>query len=181
MSACLNTFIIFMAGAGTVLAQLPPGHDAWLMKNYRFTGPPAPGSVRPADPVLSELWRIQSQIDWMMRRAKSDQDYEAALAAASQASANAQAIAAVTEQRIAAAAATSAIAEQAKSNEPASLYLIAFRDHTVEKAAKYWIDGLFLHYLTPAGAHVQVRLDLVDQDLSIRLNRELNLEFHLRR
>jgi hypothetical protein len=148
------------------------------MKNYHFTGPPPPGSVRPADPVVSELWRIQNAILWIMHQAKFDEDYETALAAASQASANAQVIAAITEQRESLAVAK-AYAEEAKSNVPSPVYLIAFRDHTVEMAVRYWADGRLLHYLTPQGAHVQVRMDLVDRDLSIRLNRELNLEFRL--
>ena len=28
-------------------AQLRPNHDAWLMRNYRFTGPPPPGERNP--------------------------------------------------------------------------------------------------------------------------------------
>jgi hypothetical protein len=157
------------------------------MQNYRFTGPPPPGSVQPADPVVSELWRIQNAIHWIMQRAKRDEDFETALVAASQASANVQTIEAVSERREAAAA-VKAIAEEAKSNTPAALhqsntpaalYLIALRDHTVETATRYWMEGPFLHYLTPRGAHVQVRMDLIDRDLSTRLNRELNLEFRL--
>jgi len=156
------------------------------MQNYRFTGPPAPGSVRPTDPVVSELWRIQDAVHWMMLRAKSDQDYESALFAASQATVNAQAIQAATE-RVDAAAAAKAAAQamqqpaqaQPGTAPPSPQYLIAFRDHTVEIASQYWIQGPLLHYLTPAGAHVQTFLDRVDRGLSIRLNRELNLDFRL--
>jgi hypothetical protein len=142
------------------------------MQNYRFTGPPAPGTVRPTDPVVSELWRVQDQIRWILRRAKSDEDYEAALAAAAQATANAQVIAAMTPR-------VKPATEQAQASPSAPPFLIAYRDHTVEKAAKYWVEGPLLHYMTPEGAHVQTRLDLVDRGLSIRLNRELNLDFRL--
>src|ERR1041385_7711357 len=100
--------VVFFAAFGTALpAQSSAPHDAWLMQNYRFTGPPKPGTVQPADPIATELWRIQNQITWMMRRAKSDGDYEAALAAAAQASANVQVIAELMERRAATAAAGS--------------------------------------------------------------------------
>jgi hypothetical protein len=170
---------ILFVGFGIVLPGQSPRHDAWLMQNYRFTGPPKPGTVQPTDPIVSELWRIQNQVGWILRRAKSDQDYEAALAAAAQASANVQVIEAVMEQRAAAAAASKAMAERAKANTPGPPYLIALRDQTVDAATKYWTEGPILHYMTPSGAHVQVRLDFVDRDLSIRLNREANLDLRL--
>jgi hypothetical protein len=155
------------------------------MQNYRFTGPPKPGSVTPIDPVVNELWRVQNQVQWILQRAKSDEDYQTALAAAWQAAENAQAIGAVTERREAAAAAKAFVEQQQAlalvpgMAPPSPRYLIAFRDHTVEIATRYWAEGPLLHYLTPAGAHVQTFLDRVDRDLSIRLNRELNLEFRL--
>jgi hypothetical protein len=163
-------------------AQSNAPRDAWLMQNYRFTGPPPPGSVRPTDPILSELWRIQDAVTRLMLQARLDWDYGTAIAAASQASANAQLIEGITEQREAVAAAR-AWAEAARSSAPQAppqpLYMIAFRDHTMETAIRYWTDGPMLHYLTRGGAHVQVRLDLVDRDLSVRLNRGANLDFHL--
>jgi hypothetical protein len=172
--------VALLAAFGEMLAaQSSSPHDAWLMQNYRFTGPPAPRTVQPADPIVSELWRIQNQITWMMRRAKSDEDYEAALAAAAQASANIQVIETLMEQRAAAAAQSKSTSEQAASHNPAAPYLIALRDHTVDLATKYWIEGPLLHYLTPSGAHVQVRLDFVDRDLSARLNQEAKLDFRL--
>jgi hypothetical protein len=186
MSRTVCTCALLMLAAGRMsFAQSPASRSSWLMQNYRFTGPPAPGSVRPIDPVVNELWRVQNAVQWILQRAKSDQDYETALAAAWQAAENAQAIGAVTERREAAAAAK-AFAEQQQAlgaargaAPPSPQYLIAFRDHTVEIAAKYWTEGPLLHYLTPTGAHVQTFLDRVDRGLSIRLNRELNLEFRL--
>jgi hypothetical protein len=41
------------------------------------------------------------------------------------------------------------------------------------------VDRWLLNYLTPHGSHIQVRLDLVDRELSVRLNREMNREFRL--
>ena len=175
---CIAALVCLTVGGGVSTAQSTQARDAWLMQNYRFTGPPPPGSVRPADPVVSELWRIQNAILWIMQRAKRDEDFGTALAAASQAAANAEAIEAITERREAVAAAK-AIAEEAKSNTPSALYLIAFRDHTVETATRYWMEGPLLHYLTPQGAHVQVRLDLVDRNLTIRVNRMQNPDFNL--
>ena len=172
--------MVLLASFGAVLpAQSSAPHDAWLMQNYRFTGPPAPRTVQPSDPIVSELWRIQNQITWMMRRAKSDEDYEAALAAAAQASANVQVIAALMERRAAAAAQSKSTAEQASSRSTPPPYMVALRNNTVDLATKYWIEGPLLHYLTPSGAHVQVRLDFVDRDLSGKLNREANLDFRL--
>jgi len=166
----------FTSGARVASAQ----SDAWLMKNYRFTGPPAPGSVRPQDPDVAELRRVQSAMLWIMRQAKADGDYPTALAAASQAAMNAQAIAALTEQRAAlAAAAVREGTEDSKASQPQALYFIAFRDHTVATATKYWVDRWLLHYMTEQGSHVQVKLDLVDRELSARLNREVHLEFRL--
>ena len=71
------------AAAGMVLvpligishAQLPPGHDAWLMQNYRFTGPPPPGEVRPAADPLSEIREVQSTVRFIMRQAEFEGDY----------------------------------------------------------------------------------------------------------
>jgi len=176
---------LLIAAPGISHAQSPAARDSWLMQNYRFTGPPPPGSVRPTDPVVSELQRIQDAVTSIMRHAKSTEDYETALAAAAQASANAQLIGAVREHLEATAAAKASAdaaktsADEAKSEMPSPTYLIALQDHTVETATRLWSDGRMLHYLTRQGAHVQVRLDLVDIDLSARLNREINLEFRL--
>jgi len=145
------------------------------MKNFKFTGPPAPGSIRPTDPVVNELRRIQNTVSSIMRKANSVEDYETALAGAAQAAANAQLIGVIT-QRLDHTAATKSIADEARSTP---IYSIAFKDHTVEAAIAYWTDPLMLHYMTPQGSHVQVRLYLVDRSLSVKLNRLKNLEFTL--
>jgi hypothetical protein len=170
---------LWLAAAGVSQAQSPVAREeAWLMQNYRFTGPPAPGSIRPTDPTLSELQRIQDSTLLIMHRARIYEDYETALAAAAQATANQQVIAAAKESQEAMSAAR-AFAEAVRPDAPPSAtYLIALKDHTVETATNYWTDGRMLHYMTKQGAHVQVRLDLVDLDLSVKLNREMNLNFH---
>jgi hypothetical protein len=154
------------------------------MKNYHFTGPPPPAPFVPADPVVSDLRQIQNTLLSIMRKANYGEDYETALAAAAQAAANAQLIGVITE-RLESAAAPKAAPKTAAKTAPdetelnGPIYSIALKDHSVHFAAAYWTDSLMLHYLTPQGTHVQIRRDLVDFDLSARLNREKNLEFRL--
>ena len=175
---CAIACIVFVVNAGVSRAQSPQARDAWLMQNYHFTGPPSPLSLVPADPVVSDLQEIQNTLLTIMQRAKFYEDYEAALAAAAQAAENAQRIGAITE-RLQSAAAQGPKTTAAAVNSNAPVYLIALKDHTVHTASAYWTDRFMLNYITEKGAHVQVRLDLVDPDLSTRLNREKNLEFKL--
>lgn len=58
-------------------------------------------------------------------------------------------------------------------------FLIAFKDHTIYAAIAYWVEGDTLHYVTNQSTHNQVSLDLVDRDLSDRLNRERQVDFRL--
>ena len=58
-------------------------------------------------------------------------------------------------------------------------YLIAFTDHTIYAAVAYWLEGHTLHYVTNQNTHNQVSLDLVDRELSNRLNRERSVDFRL--
>lgn len=50
------------------------------------------------------------------------------------------------------------------------LVFIALKDSRVYTAVAYWVQGETLHYITPNGSHNQVSLDLVDRNLSSRLN-----------
>jgi hypothetical protein len=170
--------IILVPMIGVSRAQAP-SHDAWLMQNYRFTGPPPPDELGPVDPVLTELREIQSTVRTILRRAKLEGDYAAALAAAAQAAANAQLIGAITEQQQAAQAAKSAKSATGEAQSPAPFFLIALKDKTIDAATAYWVAGLMLNYVTLQGVHVIVRLDLVDRDLSRDLNRQRNVEFRL--
>lgn len=63
--------------------------------------------------------------------------------------------------------------------EESPTFLIAFKDHTIYAALAYWVEGDTLHYVTNQNTHNQVSLDLVDRDLSDRLNRERQVDFRL--
>jgi hypothetical protein len=173
-----NLCACMLAFAALAMAQAPAGHDAWLMKNYHFTGPPRAASLTPVDPVVSELRQIQGTLTSIMRKADFVGDWETAIIAASQAASNAQLMGVISErlQESAAAAQKTAEAQPAASSP---IYSIALKDRTIDSAIAWWVDGLMLHYLTPRGAHVQVRLDLVDRDLTARINRARNLELIL--
>jgi len=60
-----------------------------------------------------------------------------------------------------------------------TLYLIAFKDHTIIQALGYWMEGSTLHYVTLDHDLNQVSLDLIDRELSQRLNNERHVEFRL--
>src|SRR5258708_38537762 len=90
--------ILFLM-TGVVRAQSSPRHDAWLMRNYRFTGPPSPSELKPVDPVLTDLKALRDTIWTILRRAKSEEDYESALAAAAQAVSTTQMIGASTSHQ----------------------------------------------------------------------------------
>jgi hypothetical protein len=62
-----------------------------------------------------------------------------------------------------------------------TLYLIAFKDHSIVSALGYWVEGSSLHYVSVEHTLNQASLDLIDRDLSQRLNDERNVEFHLPR
>src|SRR5262245_44628769 len=71
-------------------AQRSESGDTWMTQNYHFAGPPPPSEIRPTAPVVSELQEIQNTLLAILRKANFAGDYEAALAAAAQATANAQ-------------------------------------------------------------------------------------------
>jgi hypothetical protein len=171
--------LILIPLIGVSRAQSPPAHDAWFMQNYRFAGPPPPGELKSVDPVLTELREIQSKVLTILRRARLERDYEAALAAAAQAVANAQLIGAMTERQQATQAGELAKSATDEAQSPAQFFLIALKDRTINAVTSYWVDGPMLNYITLPGAHVMVRLDLVDLGLSRELNRQRNVEFRL--
>jgi hypothetical protein len=63
--------------------------------------------------------------------------------------------------------------------DPASYYLIAFKDHTIYSAVAYYTDGDTLHYFTSGNVHNQVSLSLVDRELTEQLNRDRNVAVRL--
>jgi hypothetical protein len=60
-----------------------------------------------------------------------------------------------------------------------SIYLIAFRDHSIFAAVAYWAEGGTLHYVTQEHEQKQAPLSTVDRDLSDKLNRERGVAFSL--
>jgi hypothetical protein len=65
------------------------------------------------------------------------------------------------------------------SSQESPAFLIAFKDHTIYAAVGYWVEGDTLHYITSGNTHNQVSLDLVDRELSARLNGERGVDFLL--
>jgi hypothetical protein len=174
-SVCLTVLVAagFVLIPGVSWATDP---NAWLMKNYRFTGPPPPGSGQPVDPVVNDLKQVQNMLMSVMRKANFSEDWETAIIAGSQAAANAQTIGIITE-RLEANAAAKAKAEASKPEPPT--YSIAFKDRSIESAVAYWSDGMMFHYITLSGAHIQVRQELVDRNLSAKINKARGVEFNL--
>jgi len=69
--------------------------------------------------------------------------------------------------------------DAADDQTPTERYLLAFKDHTVYSAVAYWFEGDTLHYFTPGNVHNQVSVSLIDRDLTVRLNKELGIDFHM--
>ena len=163
------SFAVFFLAASSCFAQSREPDDSWLMQNYRFAGPPAPCEIQPVSPVVAQLQEVQNTILSILRKADFAGDFEAALAAAAQATANAQLIGVVTGELRPSQPPPPAPREQSRP-DPAK-YLIALQDRTIQVASVVWTDRLMLHYLSPTGAHVQVRLERVDWKRSAELNR----------
>jgi hypothetical protein len=70
------------------------------------------------------------------------------------------------------------IRRPAAVNAP-SIYLIAFKDHSIRAASAYWVDNATLHYVTLQREQKQAALDSVDRELSMQLNRERRVQFSL--
>lgn len=73
----------------------------------------------------------------------------------------------------------SAPARRSQSDEQPTLYLIAFKDHSIVQALGYWMEGSTLHYVSVEHSLNQASLDLIDRELSQRLNSERGIEFKL--
>lgn len=65
------------------------------------------------------------------------------------------------------------------SAEMQSIFLIAMKDHTIYAANSYWVEDNTLNYITVQGTENSVSMDLVDRDLSRRLNRDRKVSFGL--
>jgi hypothetical protein len=63
--------------------------------------------------------------------------------------------------------------------DQATIYLIAFKDHTILPALAYWVEGDTLNYITTQGTPNRASLTLIDREFSRQLNRERQVEFNL--
>ncbi len=68
---------------------------------------------------------------------------------------------------------------RAAASDEATIYLIAFKDHSIVQALGYWMEGGVLHYVSAEHSLNQASLDLIDRGLSQRLNDERGVEFKL--
>lgn len=59
------------------------------------------------------------------------------------------------------------------------IFMIAMKDHTIYAASAYWVEDGTLSYVTIQGDQNSVSMDLVDRDLSQRLNRDRRIAFGL--
>jgi len=67
-----------------------------------------------------------------------------------------------------------------KPPEPdATIYLIAFKDHTVVPALGWWVEGNTIKYVNLDHDINQASVALIDRDLSKKLNAQRNVEFAL--
>jgi hypothetical protein len=165
--------LFFLTSSLICLAQTKEPSDAWLMQNYRFARPPAPGEIKPVSPMMSQLQDIQNTVLSIMRISDFEGDYEAALAAAYQATANAQLLGAISGELKPPPPPQPPAITPGASREEVPIYLIAFKDDTIQAVRSIWTDKLMAHYVTCNGAHEQVRLDRVDWKRSGELNRSL--------
>ena len=70
-------------------------------------------------------------------------------------------------------------AQRSITSDQPTIYLIALQDHTIVQALGYWMQGTTLHYVSAEHTLNQLSIDLVDRDLSQRLNDERGLDFRL--
>jgi hypothetical protein len=73
----------------------------------------------------------------------------------------------------------SALRSQIAHDDRPTIYLLAFKDHRIVRALGYWMDAATLHYVSTEYGLNQASIDLIDQDLSQRLNDERGVAFNL--
>jgi hypothetical protein len=67
----------------------------------------------------------------------------------------------------------------AENQDKETIFLIAMKDHTIYAAKAYWVEENTLNYVTIQGSQNSASMDLVDRDLSRRLNRDRQVAFGL--
>ncbi|MEI9814807.1 MAG: hypothetical protein WDO18_20185 [Acidobacteriota bacterium] len=83
------------------------------------------------------------------------------------------------QSAVAPAPAASVNAAPVKNTPEAPIFLIAMKDHTIYAASAYWVEDNTLNYVTIQGNENRVSMDLIDRDLSRRLNRDRSVSFGL--
>ena len=66
-----------------------------------------------------------------------------------------------------------------EGNGQATIYLIAYKDHSIYPALGYWIEGDTLNYITTQGSHNRASVELIDKQFSEQLNQERGVDFRL--
>jgi hypothetical protein len=74
---------------------------------------------------------------------------------------------------------TTGVRRQPGPDPQPTIYLLAFKDHNIVPALGYWMEGNTLHYVSVEHSLNQASFDLIDRDLSQRLNEERGVEFRL--
>ena len=149
---CFRATACMLLAAGLSWATDPDERGAWLMMNYRFTGPPPPRMVSAGDAAVSELRQVQAALGSILRRANLDEDYFSALSATAQMAINAVQLGAMTASPPAA-----PTVQAPQYDAPPSGFGL--------RQPASWSDDLMVHYITPQGTHVQIRKELVGQPL----------------
>lgn len=67
----------------------------------------------------------------------------------------------------------------AQNQDKDTIFLIAMKDHTIYAASAYWVEDSTLNYITIQGSQNSASMDLVDRELSARLNRDRKVAFGL--
>ncbi|MEO8100705.1 MAG: hypothetical protein ABI811_23610 [Acidobacteriota bacterium] len=67
----------------------------------------------------------------------------------------------------------------AATNNDAPVFIIAMKDHTIFAANAYWVEDGTLNYITIQGSQNSASMDLVDREMSRRLNKDRNVSFGL--
>jgi hypothetical protein len=72
--------------------------------------------------------------------------------------------------------------EPAATGRPSQppVYLVAFKDNSIQSAMACWREGAVLHYVTVQGDHKTAALKNFDEEFTGQLNRERGLEFKLK-
>jgi len=71
------------------------------------------------------------------------------------------------------------VAAPPQQDDLKNVFLIAMKDHTIYAANSYWVENNTLNYVTIQGDQNSASLDLVDRELSQRLNRDRKVGFGL--